>query len=252
MQAVFIGSGVSITTAKRRSPSILLELENDCVLLDAGPGTTCALAEMGYSTSKIHHIFLTHLHVDHVNDYAALVNERALTTREPLEVCGPRGLEKHSALLFTELYPDIASSLRCYDFLRVRDAEQGSVTSGDDWVVSCAPTEHAEGIAYRIESGGRALLYSGDAQPSEPLAQLGRNVDVAILECSFPDLASLKGKHLVPTTAAELATKMNAKKLVLTHMYPECEGREAEMLHATKTIYPGEVTVAFDGMRIVV
>jgi ribonuclease BN (tRNA processing enzyme) len=252
LQVVFIGSGVCITSAKRRSPSILVELENDRLLLDAGPGTARALAEMGYSTSRIHHVLLTHLHVDHVNDYAALVNERALTTREPLEVCGPRGLEKHSALLFAQLYPDVASSLRCYDFLRVREAEQGSVTKGDNWCVSCAPTEHAQGIAYRIESGGRALLYSGDAEPSESLVQLGRSVDVAILECSFPDLASLKGKHLVPTTAAELATRMKAKKLVLTHMYPECERRETEMLEAVKAIYHGEVTMAFDGMRIVV
>lgn len=229
-----------------------MELEKDYVLLDAGPGTARALAEVGYSTSKIHHVLLTHLHVDHVNDYAALVNERALTTREPLEVCGPRGLKKHSALLFRQLYPDIASSLRCYDFLRVREAEQGSVTKGDNWHASCAPTEHAEGIAYRIDSGGHALLYSGDAEPSESLVQLGRNVDVAILECSFPDLASLRGKHLVPTTSAELATKMNAKKLVLTHMYPECEGRETEMLEATKAVYHEEAMMAFDGMRIVV
>jgi ribonuclease BN (tRNA processing enzyme) len=71
------------------------------------------------------------------------------------------------------------------------------------------------------------------------------------LECSFPDLISLKGRHLCPTTAAELATKMNAKKLVLTHMYPECEGRENEMLDNVKGIYAGEVVLAEDGIKIV-
>jgi hypothetical protein len=43
---------------------------------------------------------------------------------------------------------------------------------------------------------------------------------------------------------------MNGGRLVLTHMYPECEGREAEMLDEAKRVYTGEVTLAVDGMKI--
>ena len=71
-----------------------------------------------------------------------------------------------------------------------------------------------------------------------------------ILECSFPDLASLKCRHLCPTTAAELAEKMNAKRLVLAHVYLECEGRESEMLASTKSVNSGEVALAQDGMKV--
>jgi ribonuclease BN (tRNA processing enzyme) len=80
--------------------------------------------------------------------------------------------------------------------------------------------------------------------------ELGHEVDLAILECSFPDLASLKGRHLCPASAAELAERMRAKRLVVTHLYPECEGRESEMLDAIKSLYSGEVAVGEDGMRI--
>jgi ribonuclease BN (tRNA processing enzyme) len=252
LQVVFVGTGVCIVTSRRRSPSILVEIREEDVLLDAGPGTAQALAEMGYSTSEIRYILLTHLHLDHTNDYATLVNDRALTTREPLEVCGPRGLKRHSTLLFARLYPDLASALRCHDYLRIKEVNQGHVISGAGWRASCSPTEHAKGIAYRIDSENHSLMYSGDTEPCESLVQLGRNVDLAILECSFPDVATLKGKHLTPRTAAEMAARMNAKKLILTHMYPECEGRETEMLDNAKRIYDEEVMIASDGMKVVV
>jgi ribonuclease BN (tRNA processing enzyme) len=251
MRVIFLGTGVSIVTSRRRSPGIFLELGGDCVLLDAGPGTAQTLAETGHSTSEIDHVLLSHLHLDHVGDYPTIVSDRAFTTRGTLRACGPPGLRKHSMLLFTELYVEMASALRCYDYLEVREAAQGPVAKGDRWYASCAPTEHAGGIAYRIESEHRSLLYSGDTEPCQSLVKLGREVDVAILECSFPDSASLKGRHLCPTTAAELATEMNAKKLVLTHMYPECDGRESEMLDIIKRIYDREVTFAEDGMTIV-
>jgi ribonuclease BN (tRNA processing enzyme) len=166
-----------------------------------------------------------HLHLDHTQDYAALVNDRAFTTREPLNVYGPRGLEKLSIPLFRQLYSDVASALRCYDYLRVKEAMQGPVAREENWHASCALTEHADGIAYRIDSEHRSLLYSGDTEPCQSLVELGREVDLAILECSFPDLTSLKGRHLYPRAAAELAKRINAKKLILTHMYPECERR---------------------------
>ena len=47
-----------------------------------------------------------------------------------------------------------------------------------------------------------------------------------------------------------LAAKMKAKKLVLTHLYPECEGREEEMLRQAKRHFAGEISIAEDGMRV--
>jgi ribonuclease BN (tRNA processing enzyme) len=43
---------------------------------------------------------------------------------------------------------------------------------------------------------------------------------------------------------------MKAKKLVLTHLYPECEGKESEMLDNIRSVYSGDVAVAEDGMKI--
>jgi ribonuclease BN (tRNA processing enzyme) len=50
---------------------------------------------MKYPASRIRYIFVTHLHLD---DYATLVNDRAFTTREPLNVFGPRGPERQASI----------------------------------------------------------------------------------------------------------------------------------------------------------
>jgi len=101
-----------------------------------------------------------------------------------------------------------------------------------------------------MDSFGKSLLYSGDTGPCQSLTELGREVDLAVMECSFPDPTSLKDEHLNPTLAGSLAVKMKAKKLILTHLYPECDGREEEMLIEAKRRFTGQVLIAEDGMRI--
>jgi len=205
---------------------------------------------MGYRVSKLDNIFLTHLHADHVLDYATIVNDRAFTTRIPLHVYGPKGLERHTKTLFNELFPDLGSILRCFDYLAIKEVSEGSVAEKDDWRVRCVPVKHASGLSYRIDSEGKSLLYSGDTSPCQSLTELGREVDLAVIECSFPDPASVRGEHLYPESAGRLASKMKAKKVILTHLYPECEGREEEMLRQVKRQFAGEILIAEDGMRI--
>jgi len=205
---------------------------------------------MGYHVSKLDNIFLTHLHADHALDYATIVNDRAFTTRDPLHVFGPKGLEKHTKMLFNQLFPDLGSKLRCFDYLAVNEVSEGLVAEQNDWKVSCAAVKHASGVCYRTDSAGKSLLYSGDTSPCQSLVKLGKEVDLAIIECSYSDSATLRGEHLYPLLAGKLGSEMEAKKVILTHLYPECECREEEMLRQAKREFAREILIAEDGMRI--
>ena len=51
-----------------------------------------------------------------------------------------------------------------------------------------------------------------------------------------------------PTRAGELAARAEPKKLLLTHLYPACEGED--LTAACQKVYPGEILLARDLMTI--
>ncbi len=250
MKINFLGTGVCVARKERASPGILIQAGKDNLLFDIGPGTVKTLVGLGCDVSRLKYLFITHFHIDHVNDYAALVKDRKFTTEKQLNVYGPEGLKKFGDVLFNQAFPYMGKELNVFEFLRLKEVSEGLVEQNKDWKVSCAPVTHYGSIAYRIDSKGRSVLYSGDTAPSDGLVKLGKNVDVAILECSYPDEKALKGSHLVPATAGKLAQEMKAKKLYLTHLYPACEGREHEMIEEVKRHFDGEVFIAEDSMKV--
>lgn len=252
MKVTFLGTGVCIARAERSSPGLLVEIGNEKLLFDCGSGSIKTLKNLGYDISNFNYLFLTHFHIDHVTDYPTIVKDRKFTTGEILNAYGPPGLKRHTDILFNQLFAYMGdpNDLNIFDFLKLKEVTEGVVEKTDNWTVSCAPVIHHDGVAYRVDSKGKSLAYSGDTAPCDSLVELGKNVDVAILECSYSSKESLKGKHFVPETAAKAAQAMKAKKLILTHLYPETEGKEKDMVERAKQHFDGEVVIAEDLMKI--
>lgn len=247
MRVRFLGTGVCIARKERGSPGLLVEIDDEKLLFDCGQGTIKTLTKtLGYDISNFNYLFITHFHIDHVNDYPSIVKDRRFTTRKVLNVYGPPGLKRHTDILFKQLFTYMTSDLNVFDFLKTKEVTEGLVEKTESWTVRCAPTVHLDGVAYRIDSNGKSLVYSGDSAPCDSLVELGKDADVVILECSYSSKDSLKGKHFVPETAAQAAQEMKAKKLILTHFYPETDGKEKDMVERAKQHFDGEVVIAED------
>jgi len=247
MKIVFVGTGVAVFSKKRCSPCIIIELNGNILVFDCGPGSMRNATLLGYDTKEIEHVFITHLHLDHVADLIPLVKERGLTTRKRLIVCGPPGLRKYLQNETKVVFPYLDKLLESWKFLKVCERKKGLVTRIGSCTISCTPTRHANGIGYKIDNDGFSVLYSGDTTYDENLVEFGRDVDLAILECSYPSKEELKGLHLSPEGVGILASKMNAKRVALTHLYPECNGREEEMKRRIREYFRGEVIIPNDG-----
>jgi len=66
-------------------PSVAIGFNGDIYLFDCGEGTQRQFMVYGLSASKIHSIFITHMHGDHVIGIAGLMRTLALNNRtEPL------------------------------------------------------------------------------------------------------------------------------------------------------------------------
>ncbi len=97
--------------------SQFLEIKNHNFLIDCGEGTQVQLRKYGIKFSKIKHIFISHLHGDHINGLIGLVSTFRLLNRESeLHIYAPKGLKEiitlqlklsnswtHYPLLFHEL-----------------------------------------------------------------------------------------------------------------------------------------------------
>jgi ribonuclease BN (tRNA processing enzyme) len=77
--------------------------------------------------------------------------------------------------------------------------------------------------------------------------ELAKGSDLLILECSFPDDEAIAG-HLTPSEAGDIAARAGAKKLVLTHFYPEILTTDIQA-QCRKT-YQGNLVLATDLMSL--
>ncbi len=65
IKVTILGSGTCYPSLERSACSVLLEINNNKILLDSGPGTIRRLLRTGNDIFDISHIFYSHFHPDH-------------------------------------------------------------------------------------------------------------------------------------------------------------------------------------------
>lgn len=254
MRLTFLGTGSIIPTVDRFSSAILLEIENDRLLLDCGPGTLEKLRMVRVDPNTISRVFLTHYHIDHVLDLPAIVKVRAFDrsggpSLSPLclRVYGPPGLNIFVNHLFKEIaqFRYLSENLLCFRYLKLKEVTKGLVDETSTWRVTCTPVKHYGGVAYKIEAENKSIVYSGDTIPDENLIEFAMHVDVLIHECSFPD-EQLLGLHTSEKGLAKVAAKVRPRLLIPVHLYPAWEGREEELKTSLTKAFGGSVIVPKD------
>jgi ribonuclease BN (tRNA processing enzyme) len=76
------------------------------------------------------------------------------------------------------------------------------------------------------------------------LGDWAKGCDLLLAECSLPDDRAMS-IHLTPSSVAALAARAQAKRLVLTHLYPPVES--VDILTTVALNYRGQVHIARDG-----
>lgn len=218
-------------------------------LFDCGPGSLRGLAPAGIGLREVERIVLSHYHVDHCLDLFAFAFARrnpSLGAPPPLEVIGPRGLSRlvdggEGAL--GALARDPAAS-----FVEVDVAAGTPALARGALRLSWTPTGHTpEALAWRADLPGAAVAYSGDSPETPGVADLARGVDLFTVECSHADERGVEG-HLTPSSAARLAQRAGARRLLLTHFYPELEPQAARRVAGRA--FAGEILLARDGLAV--
>ncbi len=242
MRLTILGSGTCVPYNRRGSSSYALELPKTKMLLDCGNGATWKLGKVGINYLDIDHILITHFHPDHTSDLIPFLfatrYSYGSTREKPLHLWGPPGFGGFFSAL-KEAYSDWITP----EELLVNDIECDRMQLGD-FILRSAHTLHTENsLAYRIDSEGKSLVYTGDTDYSESLVKLAENTDILLIECSMPDDLKVEG-HLSPAGVSRIAYESGAKKIILTHLYPVCD--ESDILALMRNQIDADVVVAED------
>lgn len=263
MNITFLGTGSIIPdpVQQRSYSAILVEINNDKLLFDIGPGTLTKMQTLGINTQiSPKYLFISHYHIDHCLDYIALVKSRHFNEKtgkiskgkKKLQVFGPPGLKRWNHDIFQKVlkWNYMSKELNYKDVTSCREIKSGLVIKKKNWQVTCCPIDHDNGIAFRVNAKGKSFIYSGDMAYDERISILGKDADLVAIECSFPNKKSLSGKHLEPNLIAKLAKLGNFKTIVLTHMYPVIFGREKQITDIIEKNSDSRVIIAHDFKKI--
>ena len=248
MKITFLGTGSAMPTGERFQTGLLLESGGESLLVDCGSGALHGLARTDVGYEGVETVLLTHHHLDHVSDLAALMKARWLAGETSLSILGPEGTrELVEGLLSTHEYMQDRLELTIRE---LDPAESPFEIAGFE--VRAMETRHSMYcLAYRFEADGAPFVFSGDSEAFEELIEFADGAAVLAHDCSFPDDVEVSN-HPTPTSLGEALANADAEvgRVYLTHLYPHTDGRHEEMLDAFAEVYDGDVRFAHDGLQL--
>lgn len=245
---IVIGSGTGIPSLRRGAPGLIVISDGSRLLIDSGSGTLGRMLEVGLTYRDPDILLYTHTHPDHVSDLVPFlfVSKYADHPREKDLLCvGGVGFRSYFEKLKNLYGPWIEP--QSYQ-LTVKETSRKCLVYRDLKILSRPMAHISESVGYRIEfKDGKSMAISGDTGYCQYIVDLGFEVDLLILECSFPDGKEIEG-HLTPSLAGRIALESNCKKLLLTHLYPVCD--QFDVVNQCRQVYQGEIILGEDLMKI--
>jgi len=237
MRVIALGTGRPFVRRAQANCSWLIELGNgDKFIMDFGSGSQVNFTALEIPHQDITAYFATHLHTDHVGDFAQVwIGSWTGGRVKPLLIYGPSGPDpKYGIEHFVRrqidsfawdtdtrlgLLPDAGAEVDVHEF----DYRQtGVVYDQNGVVVKTFPAVHIyDGpVSYRLEWNGLTFVFSGDTTPSQFFVDHAQGADLVIHECfntvaqlierSGYDEKSARGIGTVAHTAPEEAGKVLA------------------------------------------
>ena len=262
----------------RMASSQVIVVNGAAYVVDCGDGVARQLTAAGIPLTSLRHIFITHLHSDHILDYGNLILLAwAVGLETRLDTWGPPPLERMTQLFFEmnaydikiriadETYPPLVPLVHPHEVTR-----GGTVMNDGTVKVTTTLVPHPivePALAYRFDTPHRSIVISGDTAPSDNLIRLAQGADVLVHEAMYlpgvdrlaarvPNHPGLKQHLLASHTSAEdagrVAQAAGVKLLVLSHLVPADDPAITDemWIAAARVHFRGQVIVGKDLLEI--
>lgn len=253
MKLTIIGSGTSVPHPKRTSSSYWIETAKGSLMMDFSASAVHRIAQEKLDWANLDAIWISHFHLDHIGGLVPFLfgtkHSSAVQTRtKPLRIFGPGGLKK-----ILNIYTDAKQFKprehpHPIEIIEVEPLQKFEIL--DDLEAISFDTPHtSESRAIHLKDAiGKTLVFTSDTGFTKALGTFASNADLFLMECSFVKNKRIE-THLELAEAMYLARYSKAKRIVLTHLYPEWDMVDFD--EEIEKFTPNcEVIEAKDGLRI--
>lgn len=272
MRVTLLGTGTPFPRRGQAGACVFVEAGGHKFLLDCGPGAPANFTSLEVPFALVDKVFLTHHHVDHIGGLGHFwIGGWTYGRRSPLHVWGPPGTADIVAHL-REIYAwDIETRRRVFGTLdgsqlEAADYGEGPVYDADGLTITAFEVIHTpphNTFGFRVDHGGRSLVFSGDTKRCQALIDHARNVDVLIHE-AFPPVEIYAGKagrpielarviaeevHTSPREAGAVFAEASPRLGIIYHMYNNEDVLGPAFAQIRET-FTGRVEIGYDLMVI--
>jgi ribonuclease Z len=255
-----LGSSSAVPTASRNTTAHVLNVHERFFLIDCGEATQIQFRKFRIRFGRVHQIFISHLHSDHILGlFGYLATQTLIGRKKEIEIFGPPDLEKfvrnHFALFPESLIlPVVFHSLDQSGICKIFEDKAVEVFS--------FPVKHRVptwGFLFREKFNGRNNLnreprtyaFCTDTIFDPSLAAYFKGCDLLYHEATYGNKElsrAISTAHSTAKQAAEMAQLAGAKQLLIGHFsarYKDTTG----LLDEAREIFANTIE-AIDGLTI--
>lgn len=244
MKVTFLGTSAGQPSLNRNTTSIALEFQTgEFILVDCGEATILQLMRSPLKFSRVHTIFITHLHGDHIYGLPGFLCTLNSQRTEPLNIYGPRGIKKFCSFFQQSIreFPLIINEImnECLEVCIL------NIGNHNIEVKACHISHSAECYSYKftetkiknkidikkvapvIEKYASELISLGYKPPKKLIQSIVNNVDFTLdFKCvSTGEIVSIKAQdYIIYTPPSSLVIALdNYKCSNIFSFFKECD-----------------------------
>lgn len=231
VQLTVLGSSGTYPSRENPASSYLVTDGSTAIWCDAGPGSYQALLSV-MDPRELSAIVISHRHPDHCTDLFALFHA---ITYSPRPIEGLTLIANRSVIDHAERFLDAGEDHAVHRAFDIRPTEGGDILQVGAIEVTAVEMDHsAPTLGFRFESDAQSIFYTADTGPGGDWQTRVGPVDLLVSEASMQGASLGDGSvlHLTASQAGEIASRLGATRLLLTHIPPHLDPivsvREAE------------------------
>ena len=258
---IVLGTGNGGTT-KCYNTCFALKNDNEYFIVDGGGGNHILnyLKELNIDLSSIHHIMLSHNHLDHIIGVLWLIRVIGVRIARNRDYVGSLNIyasdESMEALttLVNMLAPSIVKGIWGTKIIlrTITDREEIDILGSKTTFIDIQAQKEKQ-FGFKMEvSNNKYLTFLGDEPYNEKLFEIAKNSDWLLHEAFCLDdeediYHSHEKGHCTVKEASEIANNLNAKNLILWHtMDNDLENRKELYTNEAKQYFNGNIYIPND------